>query len=254
MFEQSLIQLGLTYTQSVVYETMLKSGALPAGKIAKKASFKRGLVYKILEDLEKAGLVQKEEKEGRVAVFEVKHPLELRDFAEKKQQEARDAKLALEGVLPAIVSEFNLTSSKPGILFFEGEDGLEKVLEDTLKSKTEICLFLNKGALEEEGVFRDINEKYRKKRERLGITKKIIRVGKKNKEMDTREKNRNVTEIRYFNKKNFAAFKASVQIYDNKISYQIIDGSRIISVIIENKHLYNMNKSWFEYLWEISEN
>ncbi|MCK9379118.1 MAG: MarR family winged helix-turn-helix transcriptional regulator [Candidatus Moranbacteria bacterium] len=44
MFEQSLIQLGLSYTQAAVYETLLKNGPLPAGKIAKKTAFKRGLV------------------------------------------------------------------------------------------------------------------------------------------------------------------------------------------------------------------
>ncbi|MCK9379117.1 MAG: hypothetical protein M0P97_03150, partial [Candidatus Moranbacteria bacterium] len=60
--------------------------------------------------------------------------MELRDFAEKKQQEARDAKLALEGVLPAIISEFNLASQKPGILFYEGEDGVKEVLNDNLAS------------------------------------------------------------------------------------------------------------------------
>lgn len=248
MFEQSLVQVGLSYPQSVVYEALLRSGPLPAGKIAKKSPFKRGLIYKTLEDLVKADLVKKEEVPGKVAIFEANHPTNLRSFAEKKEQTAKDAKLALEGVLPSIISDFNLASGKPGFLFYEGEEGMKIILEDTLKSKTDVYLFLNSAALAEEKKFVAINEKYKHKREAAGVKKKIIRVGERPGAEKINKKYGAITEIKYLNK-DLYPFKSSVQIYDNKISFQIIDKGQIISILIENKNIYELHKALFEFVW-----
>lgn len=249
MFEQSLIQVGLSYPQSIIYEALLKNGPLPASKIAQKTSFKRGLIYKTLEDLVKAELVKKDEKPGKVAIFEAKHPTSLRSFAEKKEQRAKDAKLALEGVLPSIISDFNLVSGQPGVLFYEGEEGMRIILEDTLKSKTDVYLFLNSTALQEEKKFIAINEKYKRKRELAGVKKKIIRVGERPMTEKVNKKYGAITEVKYLNKES-CPFKASVQIYDNKISFQIIDKGQIISILIDNRNMYEMHKAWFEFMWE----
>lgn len=246
MFEQSLIQLGLTYTQAAVYEVLLKNGTLPAGKIAKKTDFKRGLVYKILDDLVKAGLVQKEEEKGKVAIFEVRHPMELRDFAEKKQQKARDAKLALEGVLPAIISEFNLASQKPGILFYEGIDGVEKVINDTLSSKTMIYTY---GDMEEINRYiKKINADYAKKRDRLKIDKKVLLVDSEYTQKFLKSYQKTNLDIRFV--KNAPHFATLMQIYDNKVSYVTLAEDKMMGVIIQNPSIYFMHKALFENMWE----
>jgi len=250
MFEQSLIQLGLTYTQSVVYETLLKNGPLPAGKIAKKTSFKRGLVYKILEDLAKTGLIQKNEEKGKVAVFETKHPLELRGFAEKRQQEARDAKLALEGVLPAIVSEFNLASSKPGILFFEGEEGAKQVINDTLSSRTDIYTYAD---MEEVNKYmKKINAEYAKKRDRLKVEKKVLLVDSEYTHKILADYQKTNLDIRFV--KNTSHFATVMQIYDQKVSYVAMSEKKMIGIIIQDPNIYAMHKVLFESMWANAKN
>ena len=246
MFEQSLIQLGLSYTQSAVYEVLLKNGPLPAGKIAKKTAFKRGLVYKMLDDLIKHGLVQKEEEKGKVAVFEVKHPLELRDLAEKKQQEAQDAKIALEGVLPAIISEFNLVSQKPGILFFEGEKGVKEVINDTLSSRTTIHTYAD---MEEVNRYiKKINAEYAKKRDRLKIDKKVLLVDSEYTKNFLDKYQKTNLDIRFV--KNIPHFATVMQIYDNKVSYVTLAKDKMIGIIIQDANIYAMHKILFENMWE----
>ena len=157
--------------------------------------------------------------------------------------------------MPNLVSNYNLTLNKPGVKFYEGESGMEKILDDTLTSKTEILLFINTDSLNEEAKFKEINEEYKRKRMRKGVKKRILRVGKKPEiTFGTRDDRYDaITEIRYLEKTDLP-FKSNVQIYDGKISYQIIDGANIISILIEDKNIYAMNKAWFEMLWEMATN
>jgi hypothetical protein len=120
-----------------------------------------------------------------------------------------------------------------------------------LKSQTEIYLFLNAEALSQEKRFREINEEYKSKRERSGIKKKIIRVGQRPENVfgQNTGKYDELTEIKYISKE-LPAFKSSIQIYDHKISYQIIDGENIISILVEDKNIFEMHKALFEMVWE----
>src|SRR3989304_10490683 len=132
MFKQFLPQAGLTENQAFIYEILVKNGPMSAGAVCKKTPLKRGLVYKILDELTEIGLVEKREKPREVAIFSPAHPLKIKALAKEREEKAKAAQAALEGVLPKIISDFNLSISKPGVQFFEGLDGIKQVLEDTL--------------------------------------------------------------------------------------------------------------------------
>src|SRR3989344_695186 len=123
MYEQTLIQAGLTKNQSLIYEILVKTGPVSAGKLAKIAPLKRGLVYKVLEELEEVNLVEQKKPAGTVAVFIPAHPLKLKDLAEQRERQAKDAQRILESVLGGLVSDYNLAVGKPGVQFYEGKEG-----------------------------------------------------------------------------------------------------------------------------------
>ncbi|MDX9893502.1 MAG: helix-turn-helix domain-containing protein [Patescibacteria group bacterium] len=149
MYEQHLKQAGLSKEQAEIYELLIKKGPQKAGKISQKTTLKRGLVYKILEQLVDFGLVEKIEKEGQIATFIPAHPLKLRELAQKQEQQAKDAQLALAGVLPSIISDFNLVSGKPGVRFFEGASGLKQIYDDILATlKNSETFYLIRAAYE----------------------------------------------------------------------------------------------------------
>ncbi|NLC31311.1 MAG: hypothetical protein GX765_04655 [Candidatus Moranbacteria bacterium] len=252
MYEKIFSQIGLTEQEAIIYEIMLELGRARAKEIYQKSPFKRGLVYKLLDNLIEKHLILRIDKPGKVSIFQIEHPERIGALAEAQERKFRHYRKNVENLMPELISNYNLAFNKPGIKFYEGLEGMRKVLEDTLKSKTEIYLFLNKNSLEQEEVFRELNKKYKIKREKVGIKKKIIRVGtKKIKKEESARNYASITEIRYFQKK-MPDFKASVQIYDNKISYQIIDKDQIISIIIEDKNIFELNKIWFEDMWEKS--
>jgi hypothetical protein len=246
MYEQSLIQIGLTYPQAVIYEFLMKNGPQKAGILSKKVPFKRGLAYKALEELINLNLVEKNKDKGTVALFQVKHPLQLRDLAEKHEQEAKDSKLVLEGILPSIISEYNLSSGRPGVLFYEGLDGVKKTLEDSLSSKTDIYTYAD---IETVVKYVDvINKEYVKKRNKLGIKKKLIMLDSPFTREYMKTFYRDTTDVRLIDK-DLYPFSAVTEIYDGTTSYLSLEEKNKIGIIIKNEAIYKMQKSLFEFIW-----
>jgi HTH-type transcriptional regulator, sugar sensing transcriptional regulator len=253
MFNEQLQKIGLTKTQASVLDCLFESGEAKARDIARKINHPRGVVYKALEELLALELVEKNEKEKQIARWQAVHPRNLEKVVEAKERELTENKKILEGMLPQLSSSYNLTLNKPGVRFYEGEEGLEKVLYDTLSSKDEVYLFLNREAMEKEDIFNEINEEYKNRRIRAGVKKKIIRVGKKPELTfgTSNEKYDALTEIRYLEKES-SPFKANIHIYDGKISYLIMDNAKIIGILVEDKNIATLNKAWFEMLWDLA--
>ena len=138
VYQDSLIESGLSETQAVIYEILIKFGVQSARLVHVRSPFKRGLVYKALEQLVELGLAEKTDVPGKVAVFKAKHPAKIKELAENRHKMAENSLFAIDQVINQLSSEFNLATGQPGVRFFEGVDGLKKVWWDTLNSKTTV--------------------------------------------------------------------------------------------------------------------
>src|SRR3990167_2002422 len=251
MYENTLTQIGLDGQQALIYEVLLKNGPLPASKISQKSPFKRPLTYKILEELQDVGLVEKREDPGKVAVFHPLHPQKLGELLDEKIKKAEQAKYALGSVIGQLTSDFNLISGKPGVQFFEGPAGVEKVIFDNLTSKTEILSYLDMGALDK--YIPEINQRYIAARKRLGIKKRNL----VNDTPENRERlagyHRYITEVRLMKFADSSIhFASMIQIYDDKISYFTLDPERMIGVIIQDKNIVDMHRQLYLYTWQFA--
>jgi sugar-specific transcriptional regulator TrmB len=253
MFQDQLQKFGLTKTQSAVMDCLFEYGETKASDVAKIANHPRGVAYKALEELLALGLVEKMEKEKEVARWRATHPRNLEKILESQEVELSQNKKTFEDTLPSLISSYNITLNKPGVKFYEGEEGMQKILDDTLTSQTEILLFINTNAMQTESKFKEINDEYKRKRKYKGLKKRILRAGQKPELTfgTSDDKYDAITEIRYLNN-SLDPFKSNIQIYDGKISYQIIDKGNIISILIEDKNIFEMNRAWFEALWKIA--
>lgn len=250
MYEQTLIHTGLTPNQAAIYELLLRHGEDTAGGFATVSPLKRSFTYKVLGELVKLGLVAKTEKPRAVARFAPLHPLKLRELTEKREKEFKDAQLALSGILPSLVSEFNLVSGQPGILFFEGMDGVQRVADDSLTAKTEILSYLDLEAIHK--YIPKLNESYIHKREKLKKQKRILLTYSEYNKKHFEERVTNVTEVRFLNYK-LPSFHTIMQIYDSKATYIVLTPDHMIGVIIENEWIAKMHRSLFEYTWATAE-
>ncbi len=248
-YQPSLTQSGLTAHQAALYETLIKFGALPASRIALEARLSRPLAYKVLDDLVEIGLVEKVEKPRSVAKFSAVHPLKLKEIADKRFETAQNAKLALEGTIGKLISDFNLKSGKPGVQFFEGLDGIKQVLDDSLTAKDEIYAY---GDLESiEKYIGDINRAYVREREKNGIKKRGFVFDTPFARKFLKDYAPNVTDTKLLQYE-AAPFQTVMQIYDGKTSYITLSDQNLIGVIISDKRIYEMHRYLFLHLWSIT--
>jgi len=246
MYEQTLIKSGLTGEQAGVYEVLLKTGPLPAGEISTKSGLKRGLTYKVLDELIALGLVAKNSK-TKVLRFEPAHPLRLKELAESKEQEARVAQEALGGIIGNLTSDFNLISGKPGVTYYEGREAIRILADDTLKSGNEVLTYLDYEVMDKH--LPAENARYIAERVKKGIYKRII--GPDNAYVRSLEEQlkKNLVSLRLIPRP-LVPFSSIVQIYDKKVSFLSLSEKSRIGIIIDDPYISQMHRTLFEALWE----
>jgi sugar-specific transcriptional regulator TrmB len=241
----SLAEVGLTAQQAALYGTLVRTGPLPASKLAREVGLSRPLCYKVLDELIELGLVEKDDKPGAVAKFSAAHPLKLKELADTRFAQAQNAKAALDGVLAKLVSDFNLQSGKPGIRFFEGREGIRECMNDALTSRTDIYSYVDIAAIEKH--IPDVSRDFAKARQKLKLKKKNIGVDTPENRAEVEGYYPDVTEERLIPWP-AEKFGTVMQIYDGKVSYFTVEAP-MIGVIIADPHIYTMHRSLFEYVW-----
>lgn len=246
-----LTELGLTKDEANIYGILLEGGFMPARLVSIKAGLGRPLTYKILDDLIMKELIEKKEVNNKVALFAPVHPKELEKLLEKKKDEIENTKKTLENSIGQMISKYNLSIGKPNVQFFEGIEGIKKVLEDTLMvpSGTEIYTYADIEAITK--YIPEINKVYSNKREGLKIKKRgLVLDTIKAREIITNY-HTDVTETRFI-KSDIGEFETVIQIYENKISYITLKNNSMIGVIIEDSSIYKIHKAIFETLWGLT--
>lgn len=245
-----LIQAGLSEEQALVYEALLEKGPQKASPLSTWTGIKRSLIYKILEQLETMGLVEKKGGPGTVAVFSPLHPSLLMHDIERKEKELALAKDMLSNSLGTLSSKYNLIAGKPNVQFYEGIEGIKKVLYDTLtiSSEEEIYSYADLEAILK--YIPELNTEYSNKRESLKIKKKGLLLDTLKAREVIKDYHTEVTETRFI-KSNVTEFETVIQIYRNKISYITLKKDSMVGVIIEDSSIYKIQKAIFETLWEL---
>ncbi len=246
--EKILIEAGLSEEQALIYGDLLDRGPQRASALSKRLGVKRGLVYKVLEQLEAMNLVEKKGGEGTVALFSPLHPNHLLEMIESRAKSILLTKETLTYSLGSLASKFNLLTGKPNVQFFEGKEGIQKVLEDTLKvpSGTEIYTYADIDAIEK--YIPEINKEYSARREKLGIVKKGLLLDTPKAREIIKNYHTDVTQSKFISYAE-SELETVMQIYENRISYITLREGSMIGVIIEDASIYKMHKAVFESLW-----
>ena len=246
MNQPTLMAAGLTKTQAQIYEYLLNNKEARANKITRDLKISRGTVYYTLDELVGLKLAEKIDEPNQISRFRAEHPAVLQKIFEDKEKSLIKEKSALSENLPDLISAFNLTNNKPGIKFYEGEGGIWRVLEDTLVSKSEILTIADVEAVDK--YLRELNKKYVNERNKLGIKKRLIAVDSPYAREHFAKAN-DLTDVKLM-KTAINPFSTSIHIYDNKIAYITMTETYLAGMIINDPHIYSMQKSLFEQIWE----
>jgi len=245
MTKEILQRIGLAEGEALVYDFLLENGEASAGQIIKRIKLKRGNVYNILKSLVTQGLTEQFEK-NKIAYFRLEHPTRLKVYVSKKATEVEEVHKTLNEALPGLISRFNLSHFKPVVHYFESEDGIRELLEDSLTAKTEIYSYADIETVIKH--LDKINKWYVKKRDALGIKKRVMMVDTPFARNYMATYFKDVTTTKLI-KLEAAPFQSVMQIYDNKVSYVTLSTERLIGVLVEDKGIYEMHRDLFDYLW-----
>jgi sugar-specific transcriptional regulator TrmB len=246
MFKKALIQADLTPSQAEILEFLYQNKESKASEIAKKIKRSRAIVYKEAEELASLGLLEKIEKPNQITLYQANHPSMLSKLIDRKEAQIKKDKELLESYLPDMISNYNLMFNKPGVKYYEGLEGIKKVLWDTLTSKETIMAYSDIEAVDK--FIPSLNDEYVAKRKKLMVKKRGLILDTPFSRKFLENYYPEITENRYI-PGDLYPFSTLLQVYDNKIAYITLSEESLIGVLIEDKNIYQMHKSLFEFAW-----
>jgi len=247
MLEQ-LQKLGLSPKEAAIYLATLELGeASPVSTIAKRAGQNRTTAYDILEALVKRGLViSSDHKTYRY--YRAQSPEKL--IAHLKEESEKYARLAEEAkeVLPELSAHYRALTDRPRVYFYEGDEGLIRVYEETLSSSEEILAYASDQA-NQTAIPWYFPQYYKRRAEKKIPIRALFPDTPKDRErhsLDGKELRRS-----RLLPKNKLDFSPEINFFDNKI--MIADWKEKLGIIIESKEIVKVFKQTFELAWEAAE-
>ena len=238
-----LIDVGLKEKEADVYLAILALGQGTASKIARRAHIVRTTVYDVLSSLFDKGLVTltgKEPKQEYVAESPDNLKIYLESELGKRKTDLEDAK---HDLIPQLKSIHNV-GNRPKVMFYEGEEGMRRVYEDTLTSSEPIRAYADIGNMYRglPGYFPE----YCKRRAEGNIKIRAIipnsKEGRERKNCDQEELRESalVPESMFH-------FTPEINIYDDKV--MIASWREKLGIIIVSEEIAEAMKTIFELSW-----
>lgn len=249
--KQILTELGLNEVEIKVFLANLELGPAVASKIATSAGLNRVTSYEALKRLSRKGLVKIRAKKGnKIRYFEAEDLETLQDKLEAK-------KIELQGLIQEaglLKSEFKslykMSAGKPVVLFYEGEQGIKRVLKDTLKQNPkEILSFVSADFLES-GFGKEFLNSYWSERAKLKIPARGI-MPRTEKAISIFTPERNQQELRRlkFIPPELYKFNNLFDIYGDSVSILSLGKGNEHGIIIRSKSIADSLSGLFEFVW-----
>ncbi len=234
---ETLRDLGLSSPEAKVYIALLELGSSTTGPLIKKCGLYSSVVYYTLEGLIKRGLVTYTIS-GKTKTFVAERPEKLKDLL-------KELELKVDDLIPDLVSIQNTEKSKQEIFIYEGLRGAMTVFNDMLvrmkKDDEQLAMGVSKGSMPLYGFFK----RWDKKREKIGIKKKIIIVEDATEWIEEYKKQK-LIEVRTLPFKNTVPM--SIDIFKDSVAI-LLWGNYPIVIEINNKKITEGFKQYFKIIW-----
>ncbi len=237
----ALKQSGLTEKQAKIYLACLELGSAPVNLISEKSDTPRATCYDILESLRRMGIVSRFTKK-KTRYYSVEDPKKLIHSAEQKTQE-------LKNVLPHLEAIFySEDKERPRVRFFQGEKGMEQILEEILQDKKDVLAFSAVDDLLR--LFGDYWPRFVQERVKRKIISRVILL---NTPKAHERKKLGLQQLRLV-KMIPLEFKhqGTIVVFGNKVIFFSLTNDKT-AIVIENKTIAQLHRSALEYIWEKAE-
>ena len=253
MLDNIFNQLQLKKEHTLIYSTLLESGPLAAGKLAKRLNMPRSSLYGFLEDLGQKGLVLQSEKLA-VKIWQAAPPEKVREVLNDQINQIEKAKSSFANLLPDLQAKQKTDFITPKFTYFEGQEGLRQIIKDVLlyRDLRTQAFWPIKDMVDAIG--KEFLEQYGTK-ERIRRNIHIQVLVPKNKMIDIKENPffGNQPELKRDIKiaPQDVDYSMGYWIYGNKVAF-ISSKKESFGYIVESKELRQLLKTQFELIWGIS--
>lgn len=240
-----LKKFGFTDKEIEVYLKILESGPSSVRKLASQVKINRGTTYDILKSLIKRKLVSYFYKD-KVKHFIATDPANLEKILAKKRENLEELDRELKKIIPQLKSIYNDAGEKPKVKFYEGQKGIDIVLNDVLNSmsglKEQREYFVYSSADIRKYLYKNFSH-FNKERKKRKIKVKVLAIG-------AGGKLSGLDERKWITKDSHGAPTYTL-IYNNKVAIISISSTKEpISIIIEDKGIFKTQVFLFKKLWE----
>ena len=228
-----------------VYLALNEGGEMSVPAITEKTGLSRAGVYDVLPFLMASGFVEYR-KSGRAAFYKATHPNKILTLLDEKKRQTVLLEDEVKNAVKTLTGTWQLGNNKPGILFFEGLDGLKEALYESLNTTGTIYTFVDNKTVDK--YLLQVDAEYVQERLRRGIKKKIIMTDSPEARDYQAKADPQFTEIKLFDAAKYP-FVIAVEIYDDEVSYLTVKNDEVISFIIKHAEIARFHKSQFECIW-----
>lgn len=242
--EEAFKQLGFSIKEMEVYRVLLGATSLTAADIAKCVSESRTNTYMILNRLTDEAMVIADDTQP-VRRYKAAAPKEiLQQKVNAKQEEVRQLQKGLSGAIASLQSQYNLSQLKPGVVYLEGLNGLQILLEDMMHSSTEVLLIPHPESWTNPEAWK-VMQAGVTKRARQGVATRAIYHEAAREFLEYERVAAQNYEVRFLGREQNPGEMA---IYGNKCVFIAYEPS-IINTILTNEVITQTMRNLFEELW-----
>lgn len=238
----TLKEIGLSDKEAHIYLTLLIIGSNPASTTAKRAEMNRGGCYAVLKRLLEKGFTHETIK-GGVSYFTAVEPRYIIDRLKSRKDELDSKIRNMSQTIEQLETLRCDYPRRPKVVFYEGQAGVQNIMEDTLSSPEPIRAYASLNELVD--LIPNYFPNYYKRRTQKGIRVKAIYPATR---QSYHHKLRDEEELRQSRLvPPELDFHLDVLIYGNKVA--ITSLKEKFGVLIESKEMADAQKKIFDLLW-----
>ncbi len=242
--ENLLKEYGLSDKEIAVYLALIKFGPSSVRTLAQESKVNRGTTYDILKNLINQGLINYYNKQSH-QYFAAEPPEKLVSALEQKQRDLETVKKKIQKNLPELQLDFGLQGGKPVMKLYEGQRGINQILEDvleTLSRSDDRTYYVYSSISVRKNVYQSMPD-FSDRRVKKKISVKTIALGPGGQLVG-------LDERKWMDVKGKKLAPTYELIYSGKVVHISLDNSdNPIGVVIENSAIYQTQKMIFEFNW-----
>ena len=236
---KTLIDIGLSESEATVYLASLSLGPSTVLKLARASELKRTTVYRVIEDLQKRGLM-KIELTGLKQLYSAEDPKRLDAVLKSREKEFSEK-------LPEFEALYNLKQSGAEVRYYQGlesvKSALNMILKDT-KSNDEYLVIADQESWfnQDSKFFEDFMERRANKNLRIRMLLKDSELTRTHKKF---ERNYNIS-IKILPKD--TKLNTDLCITPQHFMIQQIK-IPVVALVVDNQSIIETHREMFEILW-----